>query len=181
MQAACTNFWPLFYAIGFAVLMFGLFVEVGIVRALHDDPPSIYRLFALRDKLIRLVVDEEIPRREPHFDAIYKNVNIILAGCRRLSGPGGWMVAEEDGKHLAHHPHDHIELLELPTGAPPAQLQPIFPELRDALEHIVDRHFGLYLLMDERRREQSRIQKAQAEELLKMLRSPDGLRPLEQH
>jgi len=163
---------PLFYAIGFAVLMGGLLVEVGIVRAIHGDPPSIYELFALRDELIRLVVDKKIARREPHFDAVYKNVNIILAGCRRLSGPDGWMVAEEDGKHLAHHPNDHVKLLELPTGSPPIQLQPVFFELRDALEHIIDHHFGLYLLMDERRREQTKIQKAHAEELLKMLHGP---------
>jgi hypothetical protein len=163
---------PLFYAIGFAALMGGLLVEVRIFRAMHDDPPSIYKLFALRDKLIRLVVDKEIARREPHFDAIYKNVNIILGGCRRLSGPSGWTIAEEDGKHLAHYPHDHVKLLGLPTSAPPAQLAPISFELRDALEHIIDHHFGLYLLMDERRREQTRIQKAHARELLKMLHGP---------
>jgi hypothetical protein len=162
---------PLFYAIGFAALMGGLLVEVRIFRAMHDDP-SIYKLFALRDKLIRLVVDKEIARREPHFDAIYKNVNIILGGCRRLSGPNGWTIAEEDGKHLAHHPNDHVKLLKLPTSAPPTLLEPIFLELRDALEHIIDRHFGLYLLIDERRREQTRIQRAHAEELLKMLHGP---------
>jgi hypothetical protein len=55
---------PLFYAIGFAALMGGLLVEVGIFRAMHDDSPSLYELFALRDKLIRLVVDQEIARRE---------------------------------------------------------------------------------------------------------------------
>jgi hypothetical protein len=163
---------PLFYAIGFAALMGGLLVEVTIFRAMHDDPPSIYKLFALRDRLIRLVVDKEIARREPHFDAIYKNVNIILSGCRRLSGPNGWTIAEEDGKHLAHHPHDHVKLLGLPTSAPPSQLAPISFELRDALEHIIDHHFGLYLLMDERRREQTKIQKAHARELLKMLHGP---------
>jgi hypothetical protein len=163
---------PLFYAIGFAALMGGLLVEVGVFRAVHDDPPSIYKLFALRDKLIRLVVDKQIPRREPHFDAVYKNVNIILGGCRRLSGPNGWMIAEEDGKHLARHPHDHVKLLELPSGAPPTQLEPVFFELRDALEHIIDHHFGLYLLMGERRREQTKIQKAHAQELLNMLHGP---------
>jgi hypothetical protein len=57
-------------------------------------------------------------------------------------------------------------------SAPPAPLEPAFFELRDALEHIIDHHFGLYLLMDERRREQTKIQKAHAEELLKMLHGP---------
>jgi hypothetical protein len=163
---------PLLYAMGFAALMGGLWVEVRIFRAMHADSPSIYKLFALRDKLIRLVVDKEIARREPHFDAIYKNVNIILGGCRRLSGPNGWMIAEEDGKHLGHHPNDHVKLFKLPTGAPPTQLEPAFFELRDALEHIIDHHFGLYLLMDQRRREQTKIQKAHARELLKMLHGP---------
>lgn len=163
---------PLFFAVGFATLMGGLLVEARIFRALHDDPPSIYKLFALRDKLIRLVVDKEIARREPHFDAIYKNVNILLAGCRRLSGPKGWTIAEEDGKHLAHHPYDHVKLLELPTGAPPAPLESVLFELRDALEHIIGHHFGLYLLIDVRRREQAKIQKSHAKELLKMLHGP---------
>ncbi len=163
---------PLFYAIGFAALMGGLLLEVRIFRAMHDDPPSIYKLFALRDTLIRLVVDKQIARREPHFDAIYKNVNILLGGCRRLSGPAGWMIAEEDGKHLAHHPNDRVKFFRLPASAPPTQLEPVFFELRDALEHIIDHHFGLYLLMDERRREQAKIQKAHAEELLKMLHGP---------
>jgi hypothetical protein len=163
---------PLLYAMGLAALMGGLLLEVGIFRAMHDDPPSIYKLFALRDKLIRLVVDKEIARRDPHFDAVYKNVNFILRGCRRLSGPNGWMIAEEDGKHLAHHPHDHVKLLELPTSAPPTQLESVFFELRDALEHIIAHHFGLYLLMDERRREQTKIQKAHAQELLNMLHGP---------
>ena len=160
---------PLYYPFVFAVLMAGLLIEAIIFRAIHADPPSIYKLFAVRDKLIRVVVEGRIERHEPHFDAIYRNVNIILAGCRRLSGPHGWIAAGKDGRHLAHYPSDHIALAELPRASIPASLAPIMIELRDALEHIVDHHFGLRVLMDENRRESARIQKARAAALLKMI------------
>ena len=154
-------------------MMAGLLIEVAIFRAIHDDPPATYKLFAVRDKLIRLVVDKRIQRREPHLDALYHNVNILLKGCRLLSGPAGWKVAEAHGKHLAHHPSDHVKLAPLPRDPPPEALAPVLGELREALEHVVTHHFGLFLVMDERRRELARIQKARAKELLRMMPGGD--------
>jgi len=163
---------PLFFAAGFAALMAGLVVEAALFRAVHDDPPSIYSLFALRDKLVRLVVDGKIDRNDPHFEAVYRNVNALLSACRRISGPNGWKVAEAHGKHLAHHPGDHVGLVSLPPGALPAPLESVVVELRLALEHIVDRHFGLSLVISERRREQNRIRRARAKALLQIVTWP---------
>jgi len=163
---------PLLFSVGFAVLMAGLLIEAALFRAVHDDPPSIYSLFALRDKLVRLVVEGKIDRNDPHFEAVYRNVNALLNACRRISGPDGWKVAEAHGKHLARHPSDHVGLIALPAGALPASLEPIVGELRLALEHIVDRHFGLNLMISERRREQNRIRRSRAKALLQIVTCP---------
>lgn len=163
---------PLLFAAGFAALMAGLWVEATIFRAVHDDSPSIYRLFALRDQLVRLVVDGKIDRNDPYFEAVYRNVNALLNTCRRISGPNGWKVAEAHGKHLAHHPSDHVRLVFLPPGERPASLEPVVAELRLALEHLVDHHFGLNLVISERRREQSRIRRARAKALLQIVTRP---------
>jgi hypothetical protein len=160
---------PIFYAVGVALLTGGLLIEVTIFRAIHADPPSTYKLFALRDKLVRLVVDGKIRRDEPHFDALYRNVNILLKGCRCLSGPDGWKVAEAAGKHLAHHGNDQTRLTEIPRESPPEALEPVVSELRTALEHLVKNHFGLFVMMDERRRELGRMQKERAKQFLKMM------------
>jgi hypothetical protein len=163
---------PIVFSVGFAVLMAGLLIEAALFRAVHDDPPSIYSLFALRDKLVRLVVDGKIERNDPHFEAVYRNVNVLLNACRRISGPNGWKVAEAHGKHLAHHPSDPVRLVSLPPGELPAPLEPVVVELRLALEHIVDRHFGLNLVISERRREQNRIRRAKAKALLQIVTCP---------
>ena len=109
---------------------------------------------------------------DPHFEAVYRNVNALLNACRRISGPNGWRVAEAHGKHLARHPKDHVRLTALPVGALPESLEPIVGELRSALEHIVERHFGLNLVISERRREQDRIRRARAKALLQLVTYP---------
>lgn len=148
---------PFLCALGFAVLMAGLLIEVTIFRAIHADPPGINELFALRDKLVHLVVEGEIDREEPHFEALYRNVNILLSGCLRLSGPD---------------PDDHVKPLPLPAGALPPALEPIVIELRAALEHIIGHHFGLNLVMNGRSRQHSRIRRANAKALLKIMPCP---------
>jgi hypothetical protein len=163
----------LYFSIGFAIFMAGLLIEALLFRAIHADPPSMYRLFAVRDKLIRVAIEGKIERHEPHFVVLYRNVNILIAGCRRLSGPDGWSLAEMDGKHLARNPGEYVELSELPDETLPPSLEPIVAQLRSALEHIVDHHFGLNLLINANRRESARIQKSRAEALLKMM--PDNL------
>jgi hypothetical protein len=159
----------LYFSIGFAIFMAGLLIEALLFRAIHADPPSMYRLFAVRDNLIRLVIEGKVERHDPYFEAIYRNVNILIAGCRRLSGPGGWSLAKADGKHLAHRPGEYIELSELPRDSLPESLEPISWQLRDALEHIARHHFGLSVLINANRRESARIQRARANALLRMM------------
>ena len=160
------------FSIGFAIFMAGLLIEALLFRAIHADPPSMYRLFAVRDNLIRLVIEGKVERNDPYFEAMYRNVNILIAGCRRLSGPDGWSLAKVDGKHLAHHPGESIELSELPRDSLPASLEPISLQLRGALEHIVHHHFGLTVLVNTKRRESARIQRARANALLRMMPDP---------
>src|SRR5438552_14700363 len=137
---------------GFALLMGGLLIEALIFRAIHAYPPSKSKLDAVRDKLIRAVIEEKIDRHEPHFAAIYRNVNILSSGY--LGG-------------------DDEELAEFPREPVPASLEPILWQLRGALEFIVDHHFGLNTLINPQRRESARTQKTRAKALLQML--PDTL------
>lgn len=132
---------------GFALLMGGLLIEALIFRAIHADPPSKSKLDAVRDKLLRTVMDGKIDYREPHFAAIYRNVIILSLGCH----------ADDD------------ELSELPSEPIPASLEPILCQLRGALEFIVDHHFGLNTLINAQRRESARTQKIRAKALLQML------------
>ena len=162
----------LYFSIGFALFMAGLLIEALLFRAIHADPPSMYRLFAVRDNLIRLVIEGKVQRHDPYFEAIYRNVNILIAGCRRLSGPDGWSLAKADGKHLAHHLGEYVELSELPRNSLPASLEPISWQLRGALEHIVRHHFGLSVLINANRRESARVQRARANALLRMMPDP---------
>lgn len=160
---------PIVFAAGAAVLMGGLFLEVCALRAIHGDLPSTYKLFALRDKLIRLAVEGKIDRHEPHFDALYKNVNILLTGCRHLSGPAGWLAAEAAGRRLAIYASDENALSEIPRGVVPDALEPVLNELRAALMHVANNHFGLVVMIDARRRQLARMHKERARQFLKMM------------
>lgn len=160
---------PIIFAAGTAVLMGGLVLEVCILRAIYADLPSTYKLFALRDKLIRLVVEGKIDRHEPHFEALYRNVNILLEGCRHLSGPAGWRAAEAAGKRLARYTMDQAALSEMPRDAIPEALDPVVNEVRAALVHLADNHLGLWVMMDMRRRELARMHMERARQFLKMM------------
>jgi hypothetical protein len=160
---------PIVFAAGAAVVMGGLLLEVCILRAIHGDLPSTYKLFALRDQLIRLVVEGKVDRHEPHFDVLYRNVSILLEGCRHLSGPAGWRAAEVAGRRLAVYASDEAALSEMPRGVMPEALEPVLNELRAALVHVADNHLGLFLMMDARRREVARMHQERARQLLKMM------------
>ena len=166
---------PVVFAAGTAVLMGGLLLEVCILRALDGDLPSTYKLSALRDKLIRLVVEGKIDRHEPHFDALYRNVNILLTGCRYLSGSAGWRAAEVAGRRLALYASDEAALSEMPCGVIPDALEPVLNELRAALVQVADNHVGLVLMVDARRRKLARMHKERARQFLKMM--PGGALP----
>ena len=160
---------PVFFAAGTALLMVGLLVEAGIFRALHDDPPSTYKLYALRDKLVHLVVEGIITHDDPHFRALYRDVNVLLKGCRLLSRPDGWRLAGAHGRHVARNPDPHVMLAEFPRDAAPAALEPVLHELRDALQHLLKNHYGVFVLVHEKRRKLGRTQKEHAKRLLSMM------------
>jgi hypothetical protein len=162
---------PTSLSIGAAIFMAGLFVQALVFRALHDDPPSMYKLYAVRDMLIRLVVETKIARDEPHFLAIYENVNTFLQASRCIAGPSGWPIAEEQGKFLAHHPKHHVELKKLPNEPLPESLDPVMNELRNALLHLLSNHFGIFVQFDAQRREAAKLQKENAKALLHMMYS----------
>jgi hypothetical protein len=151
------------------VVMVGLYIEALVFRAFHDDPPSTYKLFAVRDMLIRLVVEKKIDRDEPHFDAFYENVNTFLRASRAIAGPKGWPIADASGKWLAHHPRPQNTLRPVPTETLPDAMRPAVEELRPALEYLVRNHFGFFVHWDSHRRELIHMQREQAKELLRMM------------
>ena len=116
---------------------------------------------------MRLVIESQIERDEDHFCAIYTNVNIRREGCRRLSGPDGWIRAEAEGRHSARYPH--VDLVDLPREDAPRTLEPVVGELRDALEHLLEYHYGLSVVWGERQRELIGMRRERAGELLSMM------------
>jgi hypothetical protein len=158
----------------FALFMCGLFVMVASLVVIKEDPLSMYKLFRVRDELIRLVVTGQIERNDPHFDAIYRNVNALLRSGHVLCGPSGWMEAERQGQLFAHEPHLAARLRTLPKGKPPEAMVPIVQELRPALRYMSQNHFGIFTQVVSKLREQNRIQKEQAKKFLDMM-PPDQL------
>lgn len=160
------QFW---IALGAALLMAGLLIEALVFRALHDDPLSTYRLFAVRDKLIRLIAEGRVDPQDPSFQAIYRNITILLRSSRCLSGPSGWALAEKQGLALARgHQAEPLEVV--PKAKLPGALQPVMNELGAALAHLLSNHLGIFVQIDTKRREIARMQKRQAKELLTMMK-----------
>lgn len=157
----------------YAAILAGLALLV-LLRALWlkietDDIPCTYKLFAARDRLIRLVVQGKIDRDDPFFVAMYSNVNTMLCSSRLLSGPHGWPLAAYSGKLFAHDPGNGAKLQHLPRGNFPEALEPIAAELQTALKHLKDNHLGIYIQIDTKRREARKIQKEQAKQFLELL------------
>jgi hypothetical protein len=150
--------------------MVGLLIEAGIFYFRHVDPACTYKLFAVRDKIIRLNVEGKIQRNDPFFDAVYQNVTTLLRCSRIISGPEGWHLATMIGHHLAHRPQDAVSLQPMPKSVP-EEMKPVIDELRTALQFLVSNHFGILLQMDANKREQSRMQKLQARKLLEQIPS----------
>jgi len=159
----------LLIAILLALFMAGLYIEAQIFRAIHDDEPTLYKLFAVRDQLVRLVVENRIARDDPYFDALYVNVNLFLKASKAISGPTGWPLAAASGQYLARNPEMQGNLVTMPSGGIPEPLEHIAEELRSALGHLVTHHFGIHVQIDSHRRELARIRKQQAQAMLDML------------
>lgn len=156
-------------AAGFLAILVGLWVQAHLFTALKSDPPASYKLFAVRDRLVRLVADGEIERTDPHFVAIYNNVNLMLASSHVLSGPRGWKIAELQGKHFAKNPSTARRLDQLPDMALPSPLVPLIEDLAGGLKHLLENHFGIFVQIDSRRREVRRLQRKRAKRFLAMI------------
>jgi hypothetical protein len=158
------------------LLMVAILSRAAWMKFETGDTPCTYKLFAVRDKLIRLVIDKRIARDDPYFDAMYQNVTIMLRSSRLISGPSGWPLAAWSGKMFAHKPEAGARLRALPTGRFPDELVPIAEELSHAMRHVAENHFGIFLQWDASRREALKIRKEQAKEFLKLLNTTPGPR-----
>jgi hypothetical protein len=154
----------LFSAMLLALFMLILLIEAAVFKMNNADLPCSYRLYAVRDKLIRLNVEGKIARDDPYFNALYENVNMLLRCSREISGPDGWPRAAAIGQHLAHRPQDGIRA-RFPQHVP-EPLSEVSNEVREALQHLVSNHFGIFIQMDTTRRVRAKIQKARAKEVL---------------
>ena len=160
-----------------SVFLVGVLVIAYAVTLRHGDPSATYKLYAVRDKLIEATVFEGVPRDNPWLDALYENVNSVLLHSNMLCGPPHWSLAVAVGRHQAVHPGTMKKLLPLPfpadAGQCPQAIRSIAPNLKEALEHLSRNHMGVMLQMNSHEREQRRIQRQKAKDLLQMIRS-DG-------
>ena len=159
----------MFAAILLALFTLGLLIMVSIAVTLKEDPITMYKLFKVRDLLVRLVAMGKIERFNPHFDAIYRNVNDLLTSGHQLSGPDGWAEAKIQGQLLARDPGCGKTLAPVPGGNLPEALDPVMKELLPALLEMVGNHFGIFIQIDSQRRELQKIQKEKAKEFLAMM------------
>lgn len=161
-----SSFW---LSAGVAALAAALLIQALLLRVMHDDQGALYKLFAVRDKLIRLVIEKKVSRYEPYFDVLYRELNLLLRSGRGISGPRSWPVATAQGKHLAHHPEIADRPVQMPANEIPEPLQSVTADLRTALVHLLRRHHGLYLQVSAERREADKIRRARARALLESM------------
>jgi len=152
-----------------ALCMFSLWVQACIFRALHRDPPFSSRIFGLRRKLERLAYDGVISTQNPHFHALYRNVDLLFNECRRMVRARFPQPEESKGRR----PRQVVKLRELPREPMPAILEPIAVELRDVLEEVVAYDFGFMVAISRTRRGIARMQKEHARQLLSMMPNQD--------
>jgi hypothetical protein len=157
---------PFWLSAGVAVLMAGLLIQVLVFHVMHEDPSAVHRLFAVRDKIIRLVILGKVARNERHLNTLYQELNVLVRSSRDISGPDGWPLAAAQGKHLARYPDAGKKPIRMSVEEIPEPLRPVAAELRAALEHLLRNHHGIYLQVDAKRREAERIRRARARALL---------------
>ena len=158
--------------IALAIFLVGALVIAAAVTMRHGDPSATYQLYAIRDKLIDSSVFKGVARDNPWLDALYENVNKVLLHSNLLGGPERWPLAVAVGHYQAAHPNPGKTLQPFPGPQQqcPEALQVLAPELKSALEHLVKNHMGITLQINAREREQRRIQREVAKNLLQMMR-----------
>lgn len=157
------------------IFLVGVLVIAYAVTLRHGDPSATYQLYAVRDRLIEASVFEGVPRDNPWLDALYENVNSVLLHSNMLGGPPRWSLAVAVGRYQAARPGAIKMLMPLPADAEqcPQAIRSIAPNLKTALEHLSRNHMGVMLQMSSHEREQRRIQRQKAKDLLQMMRG-DG-------
>lgn len=127
-----------------AIFLFGGIVTAVGVTMKHRDSSATCKLDAVRDKLVGLCVFDGVPRDNQWLEILYSNVSSIL----------------RKGAH---------ELTPLPEGEKcPPEICALQTDLRDALEDLLRHHTRLFLGTP-REREQKRLQREQAKNLLEMI------------
>jgi len=145
-------------------------VMVSFLTRSYGDASALYKLYAVRDKLVGSVVFDGVERDGKFFDALYNNVNSLVAASKCLSGAEAWPIAAKAGKHLASRKCDASECDPLiPDDAMPEKLAPIIDDLNTALGYMLENHMGICILFSSKAREQRKIQKAKARHLQEML------------
>lgn len=154
-----------------AVFLLGVLGIALAVTLRHGDPTATYGLYAVRDKLIDACVFKGISRANPWLDSLYENVNTVLVHSNMLSGPARWSFALAVGHCQASHPSAAGKLKPFPHDHRrcPEPIRALIPEIRIALERLSDSHMGVMLQMNAREREERRIQRERARQLLQMM------------
>jgi hypothetical protein len=147
-----------------------LIVAIGVTMR-HGDPSAMYRLYAIRDELIDLVVFKGVDRENPWLDALYENVNRVLLHSNLLGGPTGWSRAAGAGHLEADDTVARTTLHPFPTDSEecPEVIRALAPELRAALECLLRNHLGIGIQMNAQERKRRRIQREDAQNLLLMM------------
>ena len=154
-----------------AIFLFITLVMVFFVTQSYSDFSALYKIYAVRDRLIHSVVFEGVDRNDDFFDALYSNVNDLLSASRAISGAKAWPKAIVAGKNLAGHKSKPTSTNPfIPENeTPPAVLVPVIRELDTALKYMLMNHFGFHLLFSAKTREQRKLQRQKAKDLRNMI------------
>ena len=165
----------LIFELASIVFLLGLLGIVLAVTLRHGDPSSTYALYSSRDKLIDACVFKGVSRSNPWLDCLYENINSVLIHSNMVSGPTRWSYALASGHFQASHPNAARKLKPFPRDPErcPEPIRRLVPEIRTALEHLSNSHIGVMLQTNARSREERRLQREKAKQLLSMMGDGD--------
>lgn len=163
----------LFVLFATALLLLGFLAIAVILSVAYGDSSASYRLFAVRDKLIRLDIAGEIDSDDPWFEHTYHQVNDLLQCSYMLSGARGWLVADEAGKRFAERRFraramadgEADQEVDRLNTRPPEALLPALEELDEALDQLLNTHMGWVFLLNSASRQYRKMYKQRARKL----------------
>jgi hypothetical protein len=155
------------------VFLGGTLVLALVISKVYGDSSASYRLFAVRDHLVRLDVEGTVASDDPWFNHTYEQVNSLLQCSYMLGGTKGWVVANKVGRRVAERKlklrangrSANSEKSVGPSTPPPRTLVPALNELDEALDQLLNSHFGWHVLFSSAAREYQRLYKKRAREL----------------